>query len=195
MAEDEEKMYLALRGRREKIVRPLVAWLAKKRITPDSLSYTGLAMLVPFVYFFSFHPWIAFVFLLFTKLFDSLDGSLARYLKRDSRRGAFLDVSCDYVAFFTTFLVFFYFKLFNPFWGALYILNYAVLEGFVIYGRVSRLTLFPVFNRVIPNYGCYLVFFIWLISGYNYFDPFLVFVSIYMAVTNFFLFLRVRWSL
>lgn len=190
--EDEEKFYMWFRGAREPLVLPIVDFFARLGMKPETLTYIGLAMMVPFVYFFSFHPWIAFPFLLLQMFFDGLDGSLARKLGTSSARGAFLDVTADYVSFVVVFFTCLYFGLLHPFWAAAHVLNYAVMQAFVFFGRTRSIAIFPVIR---PKLIFYFVLLVWLVSGQNYFDPFLVVSSVYLMVTNFFLFLRIRWSL
>ncbi len=62
--EEESGIYIYLRGIKEIFMRPAATALANTGIKPDMLSYAGVLATVPFVYFFGFNPWIAFIFLL-----------------------------------------------------------------------------------------------------------------------------------
>jgi len=191
-AEDEDLYNSKLRKLRDKISAPLCRFFTKYGFKPNTLSYLGLLTTVPFVYFFGFHPGIAFIFILINVLFDSIDGPLARFQHRLSVKGAIIDVVCDYLSFFIIFLTFLYYGLLSPFWGAVYLLNYVVMLALVIFCRAMKITFFPVLRS---KYYIYSVFLIWLITGSNFFDPFLVLCSVYMVVTNIFLFDRIRCSI
>lgn len=191
-AEDEDRYHAKLRHVRDKAFMPLCKFFTRYGIKPDTLSYVGLLMVVPFIYFFGFNPWIAFIFILLNVLFDAVDGPLARYQHRLSVKGAVIDTVCDYLSFFIIFLTFLYYGLLSPFWGAVYILNYAVMLALIIFCRAMKITFFPVARS---KYYVYLVFLYWLFTGVNFFDPFLVLCTVYMLVTNVFLFDRIRCSI
>ncbi len=191
-AEEEDKANARWRNFRDSFFQPVCEFLNKYSISPAFLSYMGLAMVLPFIYFFGFNPWLAFIFLVLNGLFDGLDGPLARFQKRASVKGALIDIMSDYLSFFVVFMTFQYFGLLSPFWSSIYLVNYAAMLALIIFCRGLRVKFFPVIRS---KYYLYLIFLVWLITGQNYFDPLLVFFSIYMVVTNFFLFDRIKCSL
>jgi len=191
-AEEEEASQRKWRNFRDRLAEPFCVFFQKYNISPDFLSHAGLAMVLPFIYFFGFNPALALVFILLNLFFDALDGPLSRHMNKATTRGAVTDIMSDYLSFFIIFLTFLYFGLLNPFWGAIYILNYAVMLALVIICRGLRIKFFPVIRS---KYYVYLVFIVWIINGQNYFDPMLVLFSVYMFVTNFFLFERIKCSL
>jgi len=189
---DEQKMYLWFRNAKDRFLMPLSCFLAKRRIKPDMLSLSGLLMMPFFVYFFSYNPWIAFFFLILNLLFDGLDGSVARVLQTPSAKGEFTDKAVDYFCFAIVYLSFVYFGLLSPFWSAVLLLNYAVMQSLVIFGQMMDVKLFPILR---PKLVIYLFFLIWLISGQNFFDPLLVLLSVYLFVSNYFIISKIRCSL
>lgn len=192
-AEEEDQFFSKVRQWRDKAFKPVIDFLKQHRVSADALSYLGLFMTVPFVFFLGFNPGLAFFFLILSLLCDVLDGPLARANGKVTLNGAILDhFICDYFAFFIVFLSFLYYGMINPFWSAVYLLNYVIMLLFIIVFKALKLKFFTVIKS---KYGFYLVFLIWLVSGYNLFDPFLVLFSIYMLVTNFFLYSRLRWFL
>jgi len=191
-AEEEGGGYLKWRNFRDKVSRPFCDFFHKHGITHNHLSYLGLAMVIPFIYFFGFNPWLSYIFILLNLFFDSLDGPMARFSGKASTRGAVVDIMFDHLSFFIIFLTFLYFGLLNPFWGSVYLVNYVIMLAFIIFCRGLRIKFFPVIRS---KYYVYMVFFIWLMTGQNYFDPFLVCFSFYMFATNFFLFDRIKCSL
>jgi phosphatidylglycerophosphate synthase len=191
-SEEEDGSQKRWRDIRDRLSLPFCVFFEKYHISPDFLSYAGLAMVIPFIYFFGFNPGLALFFILLNLFFDSLDGPLARHMKTATMKGAVTDIMSDHLSFFAFFLTFLYYGLLNQFWGAAYILNYALMLFLVIICRGLRIKFFPVIRS---KYYVYIVFIIWLFIGHNYFDPLLVLFSVYMAVTNFFLFERIKCSL
>ena len=150
-------------------------------------------MVIPFVYFFRFNPWIAFLFLILNLVFDALDGPLARLASKTTKWWAFLDhIICDQFSFFTIFFTFLYFGLLNNFWATVYLLNYILMLGFILYCNNFGVKIFTI---VRSKYLIYLAFLIWLLSGNNYFDVFLIFFSVYMMIINLILIYRIKCSL
>jgi phosphatidylglycerophosphate synthase len=191
-SKEEEGFYFKTREWRDKVLMPVTTFLAHKKITPDLLTYAGLFMMVLFVYCFTFNPWLSFICLLFHFLFDVLDGALSRYLQKENPRGFLLDIASDNLGFFAAFLTFLYFGLMDPFWSAVYLLNYTILVFLTIILRSLHIHFFPVFRSKYVIYG---FFFIWLVSGQNYFNPVIVFFALYMTVSNLFLFHKLRCSI
>jgi phosphatidylglycerophosphate synthase len=191
-SEEEEAGYLKFRDWRDRLFAPVTFFLARHGVSAIHLSITGLLMVLPFVFFFKSNPWMAFIFLLLNVFFDSLDGPLARRKGLPESGGSVIDFACDHLGFFVIFMTFFFYQLLSPFWGAIYLVNYSLMLSMVIFCRALKIRFFPVIRS---KYYIFLIFFIWLVSGYNYFDPTLVFFSVYMAITNFFLFDRIRCSI
>jgi phosphatidylglycerophosphate synthase len=191
--EKDEKAFVQLRKFKDRFYSPFTKFCIDRRISPASVSYLGLLMVIPFVVVFYFNPWIALIFLLLNLFLDGLDGAIARKRLIQSIKGAIIDVTCDYAGFFAVFLTFLYFGLMNHFWGAFYAINYVALLFLIIIARSLRVKIFSIIWR--SKYFIYLVYLIWLITGINYFDPVLVFFSIYMVITNYFLIKRIVCSM
>jgi phosphatidylglycerophosphate synthase len=190
--EKEEKGFGRWRTARDRLFKPLSVFLAEKGVLPEHASLLGILSVAPFIYFFKFNPWLSFVFLLLNIFFDGLDGPLARIGGRQSKSGAFTDFVCDHFSFLVIFMTMFYFQMMNGFWAALYLVNYLVMLTMVIYCRAMKIRFFPV---VRSKYVIYLFFLIWLTTSANLFDPVIVFFTVYMVITNIFLFQRIRWAL
>lgn len=78
------------------VMRPLVRALARTPITPNGLTWTGLAIaIVAAVLIGTGHLFAAGFVVLGGSLFDMLDGALARGTGRISRFGAVLDSTLD----------------------------------------------------------------------------------------------------
>jgi len=183
---------LRWRNWRDGFFGPITDLLVRYGFSATHLSVAGLCMVLPFLFFFTFNPWLSFIFLLLNVFFDSLDGPLARKKGLPESNGSVIDFACDHIGFFAIFMTFFYYQLLSPFWGALYLVNYSILLSMVIFCRILKIKFFPV---VRSKYYIFMIFFIWLVSGCNFFDAVLVFFTVYMVVTNFFLFDRIRCSI
>jgi CDP-diacylglycerol---glycerol-3-phosphate 3-phosphatidyltransferase len=79
-----------------KITDPLMPFLSKVGLTPDILTWIGLAITVAAAVFIAIGNLLAGgLLILFSGLFDILDGALARYSNKSTRFGALLDSTFD----------------------------------------------------------------------------------------------------
>lgn len=189
---EESGPYFFLRALKETVFRPIAGVLATNGVKPDTISYLGVAAMLPFVYFLGFNPWLAFFFIALSLFFDMLDGSLARYLKISSERGAFTDMVCDYISFFIVFLSLVFYGMADPFAALVYVISYLALQSFVSFSVMKGVKLFPVIRT---KFGVYFFFLIYLAGGGNYMNEFLIFASFYMIMTDFFIYRKIVCSL
>ena len=81
------------------ITKPILPILSKSRLKPNTLTWIGLAINVVTAGTIAFNHLIVGGFLvLFSGLFDILDGALARSTKQTTRFGAFLDSTVDRIS-------------------------------------------------------------------------------------------------
>ncbi len=191
-AEEEKAIYNIVRDVKEFLFSPIADWLADNAVKPEHLSYLGLLMVAPFVFFFHFNPWISFFFLLIHVLLDGLDGSVARIQKQDGESGAFIDMVCDYSFFYISFVTFVYYGFVNGFYGLIFTIVYMALQGFVSLGIIKRIKLFYILR---PKLLVYMFFLIYLITGLNYMNEFVVLMIIYLTISLFFIFNKIKCSL
>jgi CDP-diacylglycerol--glycerol-3-phosphate 3-phosphatidyltransferase len=79
-----------------KITDPLMPFLSRVGLTPDILTWIGLAITVVAGVFIAVgNLLVGGLFILFSGLFDILDGALARYSKKSTTFGALLDSTFD----------------------------------------------------------------------------------------------------
>ncbi|MBP7058430.1 CDP-alcohol phosphatidyltransferase family protein [Candidatus Gracilibacteria bacterium] len=188
-SDGEEKTYMKWRLWRDKVLEPVLAKLSALGIKANWVTYASFLMVFPFIYFFKFNPWIAFIFIVLNVIFDGIDGSLARYKGASSDQNGLMDTVFDNLSFLVFFMTVFYYGVFSPFWGALYISNYIVLLFLIAIARNLKIKVFPVIRS---RYYFFLFLLIFLLTGWNFFDYFLVMLSVYMAITNVFLFQRIK---
>ncbi|MEA3442113.1 MAG: CDP-alcohol phosphatidyltransferase family protein [Chloroflexota bacterium] len=90
----ESRKYLA-----QRITNPLVKILSKSGITPNVLTFVGLALNVAAAYLIAVgHFFFGGVLVLVSGLFDLLDGALARFNNQATQFGAILDSTIDRVS-------------------------------------------------------------------------------------------------
>jgi len=192
LGENEESFYAGLKKKKDILLDPITSFLAKNRIKPVWVTALSFGMVLPFIYFFKFNPWISIIFLVLNVILDGLDGSLARRQGSATGSGAVIDTTSDNLSFIVIFFTLFYYGLFNTFWGALYICNYIGMLFLAIISRGMKIQVFPIIRS---RLYFYMVLFFFLFTGQNYYDQFLVLFTAYMMVTNVFLFQRIKCSL
>ncbi|MGD0566389.1 MAG: CDP-alcohol phosphatidyltransferase family protein [Candidatus Goldiibacteriota bacterium] len=85
-----------LKGFLQKILVPIIALLNKTGVTPNFLTWLGFVLLLPSLYFLIKGKFIAAAFIIiFSTLFDMLDGALARMTDKKTKFGGFLDSTVD----------------------------------------------------------------------------------------------------
>ena len=80
------------------LLTPVVALLDKCGITADTLTVTGFLVGLLAVPLLAFELWyLALGAIIINRIFDGLDGALARYSKQSSSAGGFLDITLDFL--------------------------------------------------------------------------------------------------
>jgi phosphatidylglycerophosphate synthase len=138
---------------RGQLLRPLLAALARLRVTPNHLTLLSLLTGLAFCPVFLWSSKItAFALLLAHVLLDGLDGPLARYTQRASNRGSFTDTAADQivVAFSTVTLIHAGYAGAWP--GGLYLFFYSIV---VIFAMVRNALAIPYSWLVRPRFLVY----------------------------------------
>lgn len=117
----------AMKGFLQKILVPIIALLNKTGVTPNFLTWLGFILLLPAVYFLINGKFVtAGLIILFSSLFDMLDGALARMTDKKTKFGGFLDSTVDRFAEGVLYLgLLLYFTGKNDFYGI--ILSYSTM--------------------------------------------------------------------
>ena len=80
------------------LLDPILRWPLWRSISPNVITLFGCLVGIAIYPLLAFHySWLAIVALLLTGFIDTLDGSLARFYRRESPQGAALDLFCDRV--------------------------------------------------------------------------------------------------
>jgi phosphatidylglycerophosphate synthase len=188
----EDSVYGRFQRMRDGFFEPVCSVLAKAGVQPDHLSYLNLVLAFIFVFFVQSNVYLSVAALLASLLTDALDGCLARYKKAENEGGALMDIAADHTFLFAAVLSLIHIKTVDGFWGAAFSLNYLLMIVLIMAMRAKNLHVFPV---VRSKYYFYLAWLLFVFTGLNYLDILLVFFSIYMVLTNLFLFRNYRCSL
>ncbi len=80
------------------LLLPVVMFLDKQKITPDQLTVIGFIIGLLAVPLLAFELWYgALIAIAINRIFDGLDGALARYSQQSSSAGGFLDITLDFL--------------------------------------------------------------------------------------------------
>ncbi len=90
-----QKLYLRTISLRDGVFMPLVKFFSFLNLNPNAITLLGVVSMLPFIFFIKINSTVSLLFLLSATLCDLLDGALARFQKRQSDRGKFIDVVGD----------------------------------------------------------------------------------------------------
>ena len=80
------------------LLHPVVSLLDKKNVTADQLTVIGFVIGLLAVPLLAFNLWdFALAAIILNRIFDGLDGALARYQKSSTSAGGFLDICLDFL--------------------------------------------------------------------------------------------------
>ncbi|PKG58181.1 hypothetical protein CXF83_16785 [Shewanella sp. Choline-02u-19] len=80
------------------LLRPLVKPLDKRNISPDQITLVGFGIGMTALPLLALQQWYAaLVVILINRIFDGVDGALARYQNKNTSAGGFLDICVDFL--------------------------------------------------------------------------------------------------
>ena len=80
------------------LINPIVCLLDKRQISADQLTVTGFIIGMLALPLLAFQLWhLALIAIILNRLFDGLDGALARRQNNSSSAGGFLDICLDFL--------------------------------------------------------------------------------------------------
>jgi len=134
----EDFFWNNLRKVKDPMFLPIIYPLSKLNIDPKYISYAGVIFSV-LALFFYYDNFLLVFFGVLMFLSDGIDGAYARYTKKDSTKGAYLDIYCDLITFviFSTALIL---KNLIPVdWGLIHIFEYLSLMIFsLILNKIKK---------------------------------------------------------
>lgn len=145
------------------------------------ISALGILVLAGFIFHIQSHPLYSLCFLALHVALDALDGSLARYMKRDTDAGAIVDIACDHTGMIIVTGTLMYQGLIQQNLGVAYILLYTLMVTLIVV--LNRLNL-PLRFVIRTKYFLYILFALWAIWGMNYFNiAIIIFILLMIAPT------------
>lgn len=82
----------------ERLLQPLVRALDRRNISPDQITLVGFGIGMTALPLLALQQWYAaLLVMLINRVFDGLDGALARYQQQSSCAGGFLDICLDFL--------------------------------------------------------------------------------------------------
>lgn len=184
LSDFEDKYFNKFRAWKDRRWRFLVVILANLGIKPIWLSLAGLLCSALTFFWLGKSAGMVLFLLILSVVFDNLDGSLARFLGKKDEKGAWVDLFCDNLGLVLVVLFSIFHGVVDGFLGASYVINYLfMLVAMFIFQYLKKPGIL-VFRSKYWFYGCFLV----LLLGADVFEPFLVFMTVYMLVMNIFLY-------
>lgn len=89
------KIYTILAEKKTQLFKPFLKLLTKLRITPNIVSFFGVALAVVYFIFIKTKPLLALALIIIARIMDWFDGALARYQEVKSKKGKLIDMICD----------------------------------------------------------------------------------------------------
>ncbi|MFH1522617.1 MAG: CDP-alcohol phosphatidyltransferase family protein [Patescibacteria group bacterium] len=184
----EVKYYYKFAERRDNFFRPLFKLFSVLHLTPDMLSFSGVAMMVLFALFLKINILASLIFLFLTFIFDMLDGGLARYQGAGTDKGKFKDMFCDNLNFSIFIIGLVYAGLLNGSIGIIYVylmllsrLFRSIKNSFIFKSDwffKAMAGFWPAFYADIS----YFIFLIYFLFNKNYFNLSSVIISILLSM-------------
>ena len=169
---------------KSRIYRPLAVVLNALGVRPAWVTYAGVALMVAFVFVIRESPMAALVLMLvYALVLDCLDGSLARLRGTASDRGKFQDVLADNVSFFLFLAGIAYAGLVSGIVALVFACIMSIEMVLAIIKKSPHLASDWIFRpQAGPFQGTlrqlsYLVFLIYVLSGYNFLPHFAILFS------------------
>ena len=188
-SEKEVKAVQKFTDFRTNLATPLLKLFDLMHLTPNILSLISFLMIFGFVYFANTNIYYAVLFIIIHVIFDSLDGSLARYKKTTSNQGAFIDIFVDQSAIIIGILTMIYHSIINPFWGALYAVSYVIMIMLMVILNYKEHSIKFIFRTKYYFFAILLIDTYFQIQTINYF---LMIVGIYMVLVSMYMFNKLR---
>lgn len=184
----EQSKYKKFAEQRTKFFTPILKILDKLHFTPNILTALSFIPIIGFIYYAPISLYAATIFIVLHILFDALDGSLARYQKTSSPRGALIDIINDHGWLTIAIIALVYYQMLDPLWATLYIIFYTVtITSIVLLNSKKHSPTFIIRSKWL----FYILIPISATTTINIFDPFLTIFTIYYIAVSPYLLLKI----
>lgn len=195
-----EKFEIKNQEIRDKLFRPISAALTNLNITANLLSNLKLIIFLPFIIFALKNNFkIAFLFLLLSILVDLFDGPLARFQKKFSDRGKFVDIFGDFTIYLIVNLVLSYVGILDRNIVAYHLFIFPLITILSTI-RKQEFTKTDWLIKVAPELGefnalFYIFLFLYTFFNLNYLNFILILLNVYYSFLTiyYFIYVQARW--
>lgn len=174
----ERERQLAFARARTRWLGHAVKPLQRLGITADHVTLAGLALLIPYAWFFHSNPKLAAAFLLTSILIDGIDGVYARVTGTATEGGALTDVCADHIGMIVTVLLIIHHGLSNAVMAAYYAVIYVAVVALSVLQNYAGVPLQTVIRTKFP---LYLLVAVQAFTGWNGFFPLFAVFSVTMT--------------
>ncbi len=188
----DRRLQLWFADQRTRLIAAAVPPFTRIGLAPDTISYTGIALLAGVVIYFVRQPAVAVLFILGHMLCDGLDGAFARHAGKASQSGAFTDLCCDQLGMVVVAMMAIFHHMVPPLLGTVYIALYLIV---VVFGVIINVMGVGTRITVTSKYFLYTVYTIWAFWGVNWFEPLMSFFSAIMTIEVLVGYLRLKRGL
>ncbi len=183
-------IYFAVMKWRDLIFESPARHLIKRRVSANMISFLRLFLMIPVFFTVGPMPWLAMLILLLNFVLDGLDGVVARLSHSASIRGRALDVSIDNFFVIPILLGLVLYNLVAPFWASLYMVNILInyFCKYLKFGIEVGKYPFP-----LSKYFIYLALAVFALFNDNFYDPILLFWSVFLLIENIYLIFNIYY--
>ena len=194
-----EKFIYSTQRIRDNLFRLILIFLDDLGITANYLSNLKLLIFIPFLYFIFQNLKIAYIFILLSILVDLFDGPLARFQRKASDKGKFIDIFGDLTIYLVVILSLFYLRSFNNDVIAYHLFIFPLT---VLISTISKqeFTKSDWIIKPAPELGhfvgtVYLFLFLFIYFNINYINFVLILINIFYTLLTiyYFIFIQFRW--
>lgn len=170
-----EDFYFKFRKMKDAALKPLIIALDKFRISANLITLFRVTLVVIASALIKWNVYFSFWMFVLVYLLDGLDGSLARYQKKTSERGALFDLLSDQFTVIGLILGLIFFRKVEAFSAALYLVLFVSLVFFSL--REKSLEKVPYFYN---KFWIVAAATFWVFTGNNFLDATLIGLNIYL---------------
>lgn len=142
---------------RDKLLHPIIKWLAAKGVTPAALSFQGVIFLLMALLAGPGLGIFAGFFLCLYIIVDGIDGPLARYLDMTSTRGSIIDIISDQLGVFLIPVAASYYGLMNSTFLLLFAGGYIFVILLMTALNYFKINYLPILRIKYVMFGAYVM--------------------------------------
>lgn len=172
-----EKFYFQFRKVKDSAFGPLMIFLDKLGISANLITLFRVLLVIVASALIKWNLYVSFWLFVLVYFLDGLDGSLARYQKKTSERGALFDLLSDQFTVIGLLLGLLFFRKVEAFGAALYLVLFISLIFLSIRGKdLGKVSYF--YNK----FWIVAAATFWVFTGNNFLDTTLIGLNIYLLI-------------